>query len=254
MELKKVVGTPKFGKIFYKKPRKAFFLIWLLLFILIGFLFGRPALKLSNQITEKENLKNQQLNQETSRPTQNIIFEENFKVTKVIDGDTFEIEGNKKIRLIGINAPEMGQPYSLLAKEKLEELILNKNVRLKKDVSEKDKYGRLLRYVFQDKIFVNLELIKQGYAQIYTLPPDIKYQEKFYQAQKYAQTNKLGLWSGKQIQECLIKGNISSSGEKIYHLPGQRYYDKTVIDESKGERWFCTEQEAIQAGWRKSKY
>ena len=52
---------------------------------------------------------------------------------------------------------------------------------------------------------------------------------------------------------CAIKGNISSSGERIYHVPGQRYYDKTQIDASKGERWFCTEQEAVAGGWRKSK-
>jgi len=54
-------------------------------------------------------------------------------------------------------------------------------------------------------------------------------------------------------ESCLIKGNISSSGEKIYHVPGGSYYDRTVIDESKGERWFCSEQEAQAAGWRKSK-
>jgi len=53
--------------------------------------------------------------------------------------------------------------------------------------------------------------------------------------------------------ECLIKGNISSSGERIYHVPGQRYYDKTLINGLQGERWFCTEQEAIAAGWRKAK-
>jgi endonuclease YncB( thermonuclease family) len=60
-----------------------------------------------------------------------------------------------------------------------------------------------------------------------------------------------------QLQEqraaCVIKGNISSSGERIYHVPGQRYYDKTQINEGKGERWFCTEQEAVGAGWRKAK-
>jgi hypothetical protein len=49
------------------------------------------------------------------------------------------------------------------------------------------------------------------------------------------------------------QGNISSSGERIYHVPGQRYYDKTQINEGKGERWFCTEQEAVGAGWRKAK-
>lgn len=53
-------------------------------------------------------------------------------------------------------------------------------------------------------------------------------------------------------QKCLIKGNISSSGEKIYHIPSGQFYDRTVITESKGERWFCTEAEARAAGWRKS--
>ena len=52
---------------------------------------------------------------------------------------------------------------------------------------------------------------------------------------------------------CLIKGNVNSKGERIYHMPGQHYYNKTQIDENKGERWFCSEQEAIAAGWRKAK-
>lgn len=56
----------------------------------------------------------------------------------------------------------------------------------------------------------------------------------------------------KPVEECDIKGNISSSGERIYHLPGQQYYDATKIDLSKGERWFCSEQAAVDAGWRKS--
>jgi hypothetical protein len=55
-----------------------------------------------------------------------------------------------------------------------------------------------------------------------------------------------------QVGVCAIKGNISSSGERIYHVPGQRYYDATRISESKGERWFCTEEEAVRAGWRKA--
>ncbi|MGL5862219.1 MAG: hypothetical protein ACRCY9_13285 [Phycicoccus sp.] len=52
---------------------------------------------------------------------------------------------------------------------------------------------------------------------------------------------------------CSIKGNIAEDGEKIYHLPGQRYYDKTKIEEPAGERWFCTEQDAVTAGWRQAK-
>jgi hypothetical protein len=58
---------------------------------------------------------------------------------------------------------------------------------------------------------------------------------------------------GVRAADCLIKGNISSSGERIYHVPGQRYYNKTLINLSKRERWFCTEQEAVSAGWRKAK-
>ena len=56
-----------------------------------------------------------------------------------------------------------------------------------------------------------------------------------------------------QVGVCAIKGNISSSGERIYHLPGQLYYYATKISVGKGERWFCTEQEAVGAGWRKAK-
>lgn len=57
-----------------------------------------------------------------------------------------------------------------------------------------------------------------------------------------------------QPDDCLIKGNISiDTGEAIYHVPGQKYYEQTVIDERYGELWFCTEDEALAAGWRKSK-
>ncbi len=56
-----------------------------------------------------------------------------------------------------------------------------------------------------------------------------------------------------KAEDCVIKGNISSSSEKIYHMPGQRFYDKTIIDVSAGEKWFCTEEEAVAVGWRKAK-
>ena len=59
---------------------------------------------------------------------------------------------------------------------------------------------------------------------------------------------------GNPVEHCLIKGNINSKGDRIYHCPMWRDYDKTVIDEENGERWFCTEEEAIEAGWRAPKY
>jgi|SRR3989344_3222001 len=195
------------------------------------------------------------------------------KVTRVIDGDTIEIEGGQKIRYIGINTPETVDPQSPVqcfgseATFKNRELVEGRAILIEKDVSETDKYRRLLRYVYIGDIFVNEYLVRQGFAYASTFPPDVKYQEQLRQAEQEARQNQKGLWgqcpkddqkqstSNQTVpdSDCQIKGNISASGEKIYHLPGQRYYDKTVIDESRGERWFCSEEEAQNAGWRKSK-
>ena len=97
--------------------------------------------------------------------------------------------------------------------------------------------------------------------------PNRLWQDQFIKAQTEAQQSKLGLWSSCSGSEseiapivpeesadksCLIKGNISASGEKIYHLPGCGSYKNTKIDEAREERWFCTEAEALVAGWRKA--
>lgn len=189
------------------------------------------------------------------------------KVTRVIDGDTIELENGQRVRYIGIDTPETVDPrkpiqcFGREASSKNRELIEGKTARLEKDISETDKYGRLLRYVFINDIFVNDYLVAGGFAHASTFPPDIKYQDKFRQSEEKARTENLGLWSscGASQQNpqpgsgCVIKGNISSSGEKIYHLLGQKYYDKTVINTSRGEKWFCTEEEATTTGWRRSK-
>ncbi len=194
-----------------------------------------------------------------------------FKVTRAVDGDTIEIEGGEKVRYIGIDTPETVDPrkpvqcFGIEASKKNKELVEGKTVRLEKDITDRDKYSRLLRYVWVDDLFVNLELVKQGFATSYTYPPDIKYQEEFLAAEREARENKFGLWEAcpvvasptvqaqeTQNTDCNIKGNINTSGEKIYHLPGCSSYDKTQIDEERGERWFCSEEEAQTAGWRKA--
>jgi micrococcal nuclease len=177
-------------------------------------------------------------------------------VTKIIDGDTIETKNGQKIRLIGIDTPESGNCYFDESKIFLSNLILNKQIKLEKDVSETDKYQRLLRYIYLDDILINNYLISQGYAKIYTVPPDIKYQKLFQESQNLARNENRGLWqkcSDSEENNCLIKGNISVAGEKIYHLPNQEYYNQTFIDTTIGEKWFCTETEAQSAGWRKSK-
>ena len=123
------------------------------------------------------------------------------KVVRVIDGDTIEIEGGIKVRYIGIDTPETVDPrkpvqcFGKEASAKNEELVGGKEVKLEKDVSETDKYGRLLRYVWVGDLLVNEYLVKEGYAQVSTYPPDVKYQDRFLAAQKEARENNRGLWS-----------------------------------------------------------
>lgn len=131
------------------------------------------------------------------------------KVVRVIDGDTIEIEGGRKIRYIGMDTPEIHHPkkpvqcYGKIAAEKNKELVEGKEVRLEKDVSETDRYGRLLRFVYIDQqvasgsstLFINDYLVRQGYAHVATFPPDIKYQEQFTLAQEEAEKNNRGLWA-----------------------------------------------------------
>ncbi len=214
---------------------------------------------------------------------------ESATVARVIDGDTVELEGGRKLRYIGIDTPETVDPrtpvqcFGVEAKEENKRLVDGKTVRLEKDVSETDKYGRLLRYVYVDDLMVNDFLVRQGFAHASTYPPDVKYNQQLLEAEQEARENERGLWAecpadsnptpevrfpqatglqpgaleerdfGAGQSSCTIKGNISSSGEKIYHMPGCGSHEKTSIDEARGERWFCSEIEAVAAGWRKAK-
>jgi len=201
-------------------------------------------------------------------------------VSRVIDGDTVELADGRRVRYIGIDTPEAVDPrkpvecFAREAKEENRRFVEGKTVRLEKDISETDNYGRLLRYVYRGEVLVNESLLRNGFAHASTYPPDVRYQDRLVAAEREARENKRGLWAGctnpasdlERLQDqapsptprssnssCVIKGNISSSGENIYHLPGCGSYGKTGIDESRGERWFCTEEEAVRAGWRKAK-
>jgi len=125
----------------------------------------------------------------------NRVNENAVLVTHVIDGDTVEIEGGYRVRYIGIDTPEKGEPYYWEASEANRNLVEGKKVRLEKDVENKDKYGRLLRYVWVDNMMVNAELVRLGYAYSYSYPPNIKYQTYFLQLEEEAREHKRGLWS-----------------------------------------------------------
>ena len=122
-------------------------------------------------------------------------------MSRIIDGDTIELSNEKRVRYIGIDTPETRrsrrsvQCFGKEAKEANSNLVLNKTVLLKKDVSETDKFSRLLRYVYlEDGTFVNLWLIKNGYASVYTYPPDVAHVREFLMAEQKARQSKQGLW------------------------------------------------------------
>ena len=119
---------------------------------------------------------------------------------RVIDGDTIVIEGGERIRLIGVDTPELHHPkkpvqyYAKEAKKFTKSLVEEKDVQLEYDRQRKDKYGRTLAYVYlKDRTFLNIEIIKQGYGFAYTKFP-FKYLIKFKEYEKEAREQKKGLW------------------------------------------------------------
>lgn len=122
-------------------------------------------------------------------------FVEHKIVTKVIDGDTIIAEG-ERIRLLGIDADERGYPCYDDAKRRLEELILNKLVRMERDFENKDRYGRYLRFVFFNKTNINVLLVKEGLAIARFSNYNRKYAKEILEAERFARENKIGCkWS-----------------------------------------------------------
>jgi micrococcal nuclease len=169
---------------------------WIVLIFIFGF-WAENKIKTINfsEIEPKINLP-------TINPTltPSVGIKEKVKVSRVIDGDTFELSDKRRVRYIGINSPEMTDTRSEVrclaqkAKEADQKLIEGKEVELEKDVSETDKYGRLLRYVWIDGKMINEELMEEGWTQIDTYPPDVKYQTIFLNEEKEAKLNNLGIW------------------------------------------------------------
>ncbi|MFN7034747.1 MAG: thermonuclease family protein [Bellilinea sp.] len=122
------------------------------------------------------------------------------KVVSVIDGDTIKIELNNQktnLRYIGINAPELDSEEKDLAEQALQfnkELVENQTITLYRDTSETDRFGRLLRYVFVDEVFVNFELIRMGFARQRDYPPDSACKDLFLKAQQEAISMQRGIW------------------------------------------------------------
>lgn len=126
-------------------------------------------------------------------------------VSSVIDGDTIKLQNGERVRLLGINTPEKGQPYYEEATNGLKKLVEGKTVTLERDIEDKDQYGRLLRYIYVADTFVNLEMVREGYANVYVISQNTKYSDEFEKAEEEAKIAERGIWqtSGEDLSKCI---------------------------------------------------
>jgi len=218
--------------------------------ILVGFLIIGGAIYFSSK--EKSKIS---ISPGSSSPPAQCLAPEKTIATKIIDGDTIVVEGGYNVRILGIDADERGYPCYDEAKSRLEELILNKEVKLEKDITDVDQYKRCLRYVFlpasaeasagKDDKNIGLELVKEGLAIARFYEPDLKYKEEISLAEKTAIENKIGCkWSpAKASEDESSKEKIEFSWEKLTpEITGLKmvgacnagnYYGKEMIVEGK---------------------
>ena len=193
-------------------------------------------------------------------------------VVRVVDGDTIEVDGTV-YRINGIDAPEYGQTCGAVdatwqcGKEALAlmaDLVEGREVRC--EAIEPDAYGRVVGTCYAGDLDIGSEIVRQGLAWAF-----VRYSTVYVDVESEARQAGRHIWSGPaqpaweyraarwEVEEqqapngCPIKGNISGNG-MIYHPPWSPWYSRTRIDASRGERWFCTEAEAIAAGWRLPKW
>lgn len=125
-------------------------------------------------------------------------------VARVVDGDTIVLADGRRVRYIGIDAPELeteGRPAECYAQEATEanrRLVAGKSVRLERDVSETDRFGRLLRYVYVNDTMADARLVEEGFAEARAYPPDAKYQADLERLEREAQAARRGLWGACQ--------------------------------------------------------
>jgi len=149
-------------------------------------------------------------------------------VVEVFDGDTFLLSNGEKVRLLGINTPELGEPGSDIARDYLENLILNKRVRLVAEEVDRDQYGRLLRYVYLGRRFINEEMVERGYAESYFLDENDRLKPRFDSLQLIACRNRRGLWAFNVFQPPETPKKVA---KVISWQEAEKYYYQTVTVE-----------------------
>jgi micrococcal nuclease len=164
-------------------------------------------------------------------PTMNEAFaqDDSLIVTYVYDGDTIKINDVEKVRFICIDTPEVGERGYSEAKIFLTNLLLDEEVELEKDKSDVDRYGRSLRYVYYDGVFVNELLVKEGYAKAYPYGQDTKLCPQIHEAEDYAKTNELGIWAEEEITEETFEETTQETTEETNETEETQTEDSIYI-------------------------
>ena len=178
-------------------------------------------------------------------------------VVDVLDGDTIDVSmGGEvyRVRYIGVHTPEWNEPGYAEAKALNAQMVVGKQVRLERDISEVDRYGRLLRYVYVADLFVNAELVKRGRARAAAYPPDVSHAEEFSRLQVEAQEAGRGLWATgggtREVQAPNPCAYVGNSRSKVFHHASCDSVEN-MADHNKV--CFATREEAIVAGHRPCK-
>ncbi|MDM5357817.1 thermonuclease family protein [Peribacillus sp. ACCC06369] len=239
---------------------------------------------LINESKQEDSMSNEDIQSSTNSSKEEKGRTFTAEIVRVVDGDTVKIKmpnGNEEtVRLLLVDTPETVhpskpvQPFGPEASKFTKDLMPEgSKVEVETGIGERDKYGRLLAYFYVDGKMVNKLLLEKGLARVaYVYAPNTKYLDELEDMQKQAQKEEIGIWSienyatskgfddsksGEESEKKTtvhsscnnpeIKGNINSRGNKIYHIPSGQYYEIT-----KPEEMFCTEQDAQEAGFRKS--
>jgi len=180
-----------------------------------------------------------------------------FQVVRLVDGDNFVLEDGRRIRLINVDTPEEGSCFRQESTIISTNLLLNQKVKIETDTNEMDRFGRVLAYVFlEDGTFINQKLLEEGVGEFKIDTVNLKYQDILTEAAKNGHDQIKGLWSAcapDPKKGCLIKGNVDKRGKRRYILPQSRYWKNSTIRFDKEDRWFCTEEQAQEAGFIKAR-
>lgn len=174
--------------------------------------------------------------------TGNIILNETYSVQRVIDGDTFVLSSGDHVRLLNMDTPEKGQYYNKEATARMKQLAENKTVILEKDKTNKDKYGRLLRYAYVDGQMLELIMVREGFARSYLIMPDDKYYNKILEAENYAKSLGIGIWQYDNITGAFCVWVYD------FHPDAKSYDEQNLNDEYLVLRNSCTNP-VNMTGW-----